>query len=330
VSRLMHLSLSILTAAALLTAARTARADEHVLVLLDTTGSMTVTSSGGATRFAVAKSRIATFLDTVPSQPTKYALWFFEGNTYTPVYNFADNRTAAQVKAAVLAATTGGMTPLAHSVCAAVDELINYLPSEFHSKRIYMATDGEENNSPAIDQCAGPSSATVYPTLAVNSWQWKVRNKACTGNATTPGPCSSGIPPAGITLIVDVDHLFDFVPSLAAVDTLALESGGKRSSAGAFAVAPPVNSDAAFFGGISSLTHGRYAGITPSTPPAQAQPVPGDANVDGCVNINDRALVLQQYGTRGNGTDFNRDGVVNVFDLQTVLQNYGRGCRTIP
>jgi hypothetical protein len=87
------------------------------------------------------------------------------------------------------------------------------------------------------------------------------------------------------------------------------------------------NADAAFFAGLASETHGRYAGITPSTPPGQATPPPGDANLDGCVNIQDRALVLQQFGTPGNGkTDFNRDGIVNIFDLQTVLQNFGDGC----
>jgi hypothetical protein len=327
VSRLSHFSFAVLTTAMVALGAGTARADEHVLVLLDTTGSMVLNSVPGKTRLQVAKERIATFLDTVPSTPSKYALWFFDDDSYHPIYHFTDNRSAADVKAAVLGATTGGLTPLAHSVCAAVDELINYLPSEFHSKRIYMATDGEENNTAIGDQCQGPSSATVYPNLQIGSWQWKVRNKACTGNANTPGPCSGGIPPAGITLIVDVDHLFDTVPTMMSrIDTFALE-GGKRSAMSTFAAAPaPANSDAAFFGGITRETRGRYTGVTPQTPPAAATPTPGDANVDGCVNIQDRALVLQQYGTRGNGTDFNRDGIVNVFDLQTVLQNYGRGC----
>jgi hypothetical protein len=305
---------------------RTAKADEHVLVLLDTTGSMTLGSSGGLSRLEVAKARISTFLDTVPSVTSRYALWFFEGNTYTPIFSFADNKTAAEVKARMLIATPGGLTPLAHSVCAAVDELINYLPSELHSKRIYMATDGEENNSPVADQCFGPSSTTLYPTLTSGSWQWKVRNKACTGSATSPGLCSAGVPP-GLTLIVDVDHLFDFVPAMSASTSAVLEGRGRsRGTLAPAAAAPPPNADAAFFGGLARETRGRYAGITPSTPPAQATPQPGDVNLDGCVNINDRALVLQQFGTPGPSADLNRDGIVNVFDLQTVLRNFGRGC----
>ena len=100
-----------------------------------------------------------------------YALWFFEGTTYTPVFDFADGKTAAQVKAEVLAAALGGMTPMAHSVCAAIDELINYLPSEFHTKRIYMATDGEENNSPV-----GEDESVVQMFLIDPLTQHRIQN----------------------------------------------------------------------------------------------------------------------------------------------------------
>ncbi len=305
-----------------------ASADEHVLVLLDRTGSMSLQSVPGKTRFQVAKERINAFLDIVPPQPTKYAFWTFEGTGYVKVFNFSQNKTAAEVKAAVNAATLGGNTPLAYSVCAAVDELINYLPNEFHAKRIYMATDGEENATPTTDQCYGLSSPTAYPTLATNSWQWKVRNKACTGSATAPGPCSGGIPPMGLTLIVDIDHLYDFVPFQANAFTEELEDPRARSG---FAAAMAANNDAAFFGGLSGETNGRYASITPATPPAQATPVPGDATGDGCVNVTDRTAVLAQYGQQvpaGTPTDFNRDLIVNIYDHNTVLQNFGRGCTT--
>jgi len=335
VSQFMHFR-SCIAIAAVLTfgvGVRSARADEHVLVLLDVTGSMTLGSIPGMTRMDVAKARMSTFLDTVPATPTRYAFWTFSGSTFTEVFDFTAGRTAADVKGAVLAAVPGGLTPLAGSVCAAVDELINFLPNDFHTKRIYMATDGEENNTPNVDQCFGPPSATVYPNLTVGSWHWKVRNKACTGNANTPGVCSGGVPPGGLTLIVDVDHLFDFVPTMSSASLLSLEGGKAARGTATFAAGPQISSassDSAFFAGLSGETHGRYIGITPSTPPAQATPLPGDANGDGCVNVQDRALVLQQFGTPGNGnTDFNRDGIVNTFDLQTVLQNFGRGCTKV-
>ena len=303
-----------------------ASADEHVLILLDRTGSMSLQSVPGKTRFQVAKERINSFLDVVPPQPTKYAFWTFEGTTAVQVYSFAQNKTPAEIKAAVNAAALGGNTPLAHSLCGAVDALINFLPNEFHTKRIYLSTDGEENATLTTDQCYGPPSATAWPTLTTNSWQWKVRNKACTGNANTPGPCSGGIPPAGLSLIVDIDHLFDFVPFQADAFT---EDGEDPRLRNGFAAAASLSNDVSFFGGLSSATNGRYAGVTPTTPPAQATPVPGDATGDGCVNVSDRSAVLAQYGQTvpaGTPTDFNRDRIVNIYDHNTVLQNYGRGC----
>jgi hypothetical protein len=309
--------------------AQTARADEHVLVVLDTTGSMTAGSIPGMTRFEVAKQRINTFLDTVPSVTSQYALWTFDGASFHEIATFEEGKTRADIKAMLPAAPSNGVTPLAHSVCAAVDKLVNYLPAELHSKRIFLQTDGEENNTPALDQCFGPSSPTPYPALAVNSWQWKVRNKACTNDATIPGPCDGGASP--FSLIVDVDLLFGFVPSFASSFARSslppFEVGTRTQDRFASAIVlPPVNADAAFFGGLAQETGGRFTAISPSTPPAVAAPRPGDANVDGCVNVADRALVLQQFGTANPATDFNRDGIVNTFDLQTVLQNFGKGC----
>ncbi len=304
-----------------------AQADEHVLILLDVTGSMGAGSIPGMTRIQVAKQRLSDFLDIVPSQPTRYAFWTFEGTGFTQVYGFSDNRSAAEVKAAVNLATLGGVTPLAGSVCSAVDALINFLPDEFHTKRIQMASDGDENSTPNADQCFGPSSASVYPTLDVNSWQWKVRNKACTGNANAPGPCAGGIPPSGLTLIVNIDHLFDFVNGPTMSLAPDLETAQSRTG---FAAAARVSVDEAFFRGLSQESKGRYQAITPSTPLTQALPVPGDATSDGCVNVLDRSAVLQQFGQKvapGTPTDFNRDGVVNIFDYNTVLQNFGRGCK---
>ncbi|WP_437314326.1 VWA domain-containing protein [Sorangium sp. So ce385] len=294
-----------------------ASADEHVLILLDRTGSMGATSVPGKTRLDVAKERIKTFLKSAPSQPRRYAFWTFDDATYSSIINFSQNRSAAQVELEVDAVTLGGVTPLAHSACAAIDELINYLPSEFHTKRLYLATDGEENNTLSTDQCYGPPSATNYPNLDVGSWQWKVRNKACTGDANSPALCGSpGMP----TLLVDIDHLFDNI-SFAARPSLERT----RTPRGFASFA----SDATFFSGLSSETGGRYVSVTPSTPPAQAAPRPGDASLDGCVNVLDRSLVLSQFGQTvapGASTDFNRDGIVNIYDYNTVLQNYGSGC----
>ena len=55
-------------------------------------------------------------------------------------------------------------------------------------------------------------------------------------------------------------------------------------------------------------------------------PVPGDANNDGKVDINDLTIVLTNFGRSGltwPQGDFNSDGRVDVNDLTIVLSNFG-------
>ena len=55
--------------------------------------------------------------------------------------------------------------------------------------------------------------------------------------------------------------------------------------------------------------------------------LPGDANEDGRIDINDLTIVLAHYGQSGTtwGTgDFNGDGTVDINDLTIVLAHYGQ------
>ena len=58
------------------------------------------------------------------------------------------------------------------------------------------------------------------------------------------------------------------------------------------------------------------------------EPIPGDANGDGCVNISDFSVLLIEWGSacRRCSTDFNRDGQVDLGDLSLLLIHYGEGC----
>ena len=67
-------------------------------------------------------------------------------------------------------------------------------------------------------------------------------------------------------------------------------------------------------------------------------PLPGDANLDGTVDINDLTIVLTNYGKStgmswGSG-DFNTDDTVDINDLTIVLTNYGKttgtGIKAVP
>jgi hypothetical protein len=82
------------------------------------------------------------------------------------------------------------------------------------------------------------------------------------------------------------------------------------------------------FSGMPALTLVQEAGG--STPPqgggGEYTPHPGDANLDGRVDINDLTIVLTNYG-RTDMTwtlgDFTGDGTVDINDLTIVLANYG-------
>jgi hypothetical protein len=306
---------------------QTASAKEYILVVLDTTGSMGTLSLGGATRLQVAKDLIASRLAGFTDATNEYALWYFEGATSTEILPFAiGNAAKANVITTSATAVLGGSTPLAHTICSAVDALVaRGIPSDV--RRIMLATDGEENNTNPLDQCGGVGS-TVLTDIPFDdpSWQNKVLRKLCTGDASDPDLGFCGFS-TDLALVIDVAQIFDFTPvtGFAASRpraTPVLEPASRLRSVSA--VAPPVNIDQEFFTAITQITNGTYTGVTPQTPPDQVFLAPGDANHDGCVTLLDRTQVLRDSGTPGNGfDDFNHNGIVDNSDLQVVLQHVG-------
>jgi T5SS/PEP-CTERM-associated repeat protein len=60
---------------------------------------------------------------------------------------------------------------------------------------------------------------------------------------------------------------------------------------------------------------------------ADLSPLPGDANGDGRVDVNDLTIVLTNFGQTGmtwSQGEFTGDGTVDINDLTIVLANYGR------
>ena len=61
--------------------------------------------------------------------------------------------------------------------------------------------------------------------------------------------------------------------------------------------------------------------------------LPGDANLDGKVNVNDLTVVLTNFGQGGmtwSQGDFNGDGKVDVNDLTMLLTDFGKSLGTPP
>ena len=64
---------------------------------------------------------------------------------------------------------------------------------------------------------------------------------------------------------------------------------------------------------------------TPTRRLSSTPPMPGDANLDGRVDINDLTIVLTHYGQSGmtwTQGEFNGDGKVDINDLTIVLAHY--------
>jgi hypothetical protein len=113
-------------------------------------------------------------------------------------------------------------TPLAASVCAGIDDIMDnavdpmciFLPGSSSSTRlqVYLISDGIENSTPDGDQCKGTveNTGTFDPSLegsgfglTPQSWQWRMANKALTGSADDPT-----VPQGGIKIVFNVALLF--------------------------------------------------------------------------------------------------------------------------
>jgi hypothetical protein len=307
------------------TKVHTASASEHILVILDTTGSMATLSIGGNTRLQVAKELLQSQLLGFSDAANEYALWFFDGADFREIVPFGvGNAGRTQVINQIATAVPGGATPLAHTICAGVDALAGRgAPSD--TRRIILASDGEENNTfpgPPPDQCWGTGSTTLTAIpFDDNSWQNRVLKKLCTGDANSVGIGACEFL-TDLSFVVDVNQIFDF-HAVTGSAVSPLEPGNHLSRA-AIVVLPPPNIDQAFFSAITDITNGSYRGVTPQTPPETILLAPGDANHDRCVTLVDRMQVLTDSGTPGNGfDDFNHNGIVDNSDLQTVLQHLG-------
>jgi hypothetical protein len=308
-------------------------ADEtNAIVVLDKSGSMTADFSTTQSMWDVAKERAIEFLnEAAPNR--EYALWTYNGTSYTEVYSFADGQSGASLAAFIAG---GGVdsptstTPLAMTVCAAVDELMAHEASKPATidRKIHLMTDGLENATPSTDQCYGSSSTVdVYPNYDTGSWQKKMLNKLQTGDANTPGT-------APFTVIIQIEEVFQWLGS--AMTSLSLSAALGAASdmplegpRGSLLLAPATFSASQFFEDIAVHSGGTYTPLDPNQPGGPQLPQPGDANGDYCVNIQDYGIVLSVYGQTaapGEPADLNDDRIVNYYDYVIVLQNWGEGC----
>lgn len=323
------LSYSLATSLVLLgLSARTASAKQYVLIVLDTTGSMGEAFSPTQTRLQKAQQNINDFLALPFPMDTEFALWFFSDLDRVIKVDFtAGDPGKAAVLDAVAKATAAGNTPLARAMCKAVDALVTRVlmspPDSRMVMLMHLETDGEENNTPMDDQCGGPPSTLLKPPFSTTppppSWQALTYQKVCTLSTNPSGSGDACAMHKIPSLIVDIDQIFSSITML--TSSAPNREPANRSRTGLAAATIPPGIDAAFFSTLTHDTQGTYTSITAQSP----TPIPGDTNHDGCVDILDRSQVLQDFGTRGNGSDdFNHDLVVDILDLSVVQQHFGQ------
>ncbi|MCP3062902.1 VWA domain-containing protein [Myxococcus sp. K38C18041901] len=276
--------------------------EEHVLILLDRSGSMQSTRQGGATRFDEALLRSRRYL-TASSDPTReVSIWTFEG--YSSVEESGFTPAAGALSTLARLQVGSGVTPLAQALCAAVDRLLEHKPGVNALKRLWLISDGEENSTPVTSPCYGPSSVGVYPDLTWDSWQWKVRNMLKTGDPLREDS-------SDYALVFDVDVFEGYV-------NFGLTASMLPSSF------------MSFLQGASQASGGRFTRIADNRP----LPVLGDVNQDGCVNRLDYQYVLTYFGLRvppaPAAADVDLDGVVGYSDYMLVVGAQGHGCGPVP
>lgn len=317
--------LAALVLAVLLPLNEASALERHVIILIDRSGSMSTLRMGSTTetRFKAAINMAVGFVNSAPSSMTSYySVWSFEGTSYTSHLAFTTNATT--VKNTLNGLVVGSaLTPLAYSACAATDALQAFAGSGTTvppaTKLVFLASDGEENNSPAGTQCAGPNSAagTSWPNYTVGSWQAKVYNKFRTGNANNYA--AGGFPYA-----LDAHVFYDYITFSGGSGNTASEydvNGSLVPSASASLSASYFN----FLQNLAGASRGSFTAVSDST----RAPVYGDTNGDFCVNDTDYNLVLANYNQTvppaNPAADLNKDRVVNYDDYSIVINNYGTG-----
>lgn len=275
---------------------------DHVLVLMDRTGSMMSLRSAPpfntrcADAFTYARDQVDAWhmLDT----PPKISVWSFTGGgimggTGMQMHqSYTDDRLLAidALNAAESLGCDGASTPIAEILCT----IEAAIPVTTGTRLIYIVTDGEDNGSRG--PCAGPDSGTPLPPFTAGSWQSSVWNQL-DGRGVV------------FSSVFWHENMFMFGPGLSPEPTLD------------------------FFSMLASATGGNAVviedyepipGANPEMPALARRFVRGDCSPDGVVDIGDAvASLLPLFGgtsfdCRG-ACDANDDGQNNIADAISLL-----------
>jgi hypothetical protein len=300
-----------------------AHAQRRMLVLIDSTGSMSLPRTGDAvnpTRFHAAKALASQRVleqDAVSVLSGVAVYTFHDDSAQARTAGFVDVNTALDaIDALDPIADVGGITPLAGSMCDAIDTLV---ANGGTTRILQVSSDGEENATPVTHHCFGPGSTSSTAPFSAGSWQNLVYNYAVG------------------KVIVQID-LFNTAPisglaarAAKAADPEAGVTAQARSRStvmSPFAAAaddrPPTLEE--FFGALAQATGGQLIVAHDE----EALPVYADLNGDRCVDRSDAIAMARAFGQTvplvDGRFDLDRDGKVGFADYATLLANRTPGC----
>lgn len=162
-------------------------AANHMVVLLDRTGSMLALRATGGSRchdaLAQAIQDVQTFFDQNPSG--SLAVWTFaDAGPVDLTGGFVGRTSALNALNGLGPENCSGLTPLAQAMCQASDLLNTSFPGAPQGTKILaVSSDGGENNSGG--ECWGPPSSICPPppgNYDAGSWEQKVWAKLASQN----------------------------------------------------------------------------------------------------------------------------------------------------
>lgn len=300
------------TVGALLLATGIAEAERNMVVVLDATGSMTLGRIDGKTRFEAAKEQAVARIDNARGETAGLTggvtVYTFSTTGLTRVTDVA--ATPFDAAQAIMALTPpSGLTPLAGSLCDAIDRSNESGNAATTARLLEVFSDGEENFTDSMHDCYGPPSADADPPFELGSWQNKVYQYR-------------GAHPL-VTINVTLYHnvaVGGFAATASADPEQALL--GTSSPFSTFATRL---SDADFFAALAAASGGTFHAIADNEP----LPVFGDVDGDYDVDRDDAIALARQFGAPAtHAFDLDADNTIGWGDYAILLGRLGTGSGT--
>jgi hypothetical protein len=292
-----------------------------MVVVVDATGSMTLTRTDGVQRFEAARQLAADRVFNAAMEAgglSAVAVYTFDSFDGVQQWSTGGSGpagafvTPTQARSIILnnIAVSPFATPLADALCSTVD-IANASGSASTTVRfLEFYTDGGENDS--TGPCSGPFSVSTSPPYDATSWQGLVYQHFVN---ITPAVTTNA------TLFTDVSGFAAFARPAAATNDAPSRPTPK---VGAFALADLV-SDQDFFASLSVATGGDFTEVSDGAP----VPVFGDVDGDFDVDRNDAIALARDFGGPATRTfDLNDDGKVGFADYAILLTKFGTGSGT--